>query len=142
MRKNSNMHGIEKRRRSGATLSELVVACVLLVSTSGLLVKSIAGANRVEKSMQHYAIATDELANQIERLSLLRPEEVGRALERLTLSDEAARMLPSAELTSEFVADENGRRVTLRLNWDRVGDSIPLLLTTWLPTVTREVESE
>lgn len=78
--------------------------------------------------------ATNELSNQLERLTVLSPEELSLELRSLEASEVAARTLHNPELTGEIINDPWGNRLVLRLNWQHRHAAPPVEMVAWLPT--------
>ncbi len=123
-------------RRRGLSLLELAVAVILLgvvFAGMGPMFSWIRTERRLSDDRQ---MATLELANQAERLSLWEYDRltVGEPLP-LELSPAAAAALPGAVLTARVEAETEpaARRVTLELAWPADGARTPrpLRLVQW-----------
>lgn len=119
-------------RRTGTSLTELVVASSLLVTAAGLVATSAVGTHRLLRLEQQNRVAVDELSNQLERLTLMQDDELETALLELEVSDWAARSLRDAVLSGTSIDDASGRRIKLTIRWDRVGTSAPLTAVRWI----------
>lgn len=120
------------RHRRGSTITELIVAAGLLVTSTSLLATSSVAALKLNRLERYQAVASDELANQLERLLALPADEVTSALANLELSNWAQQTLPQASLSGSVVADAHGRRLVLHIDWARSGDAKPLVAVGWL----------
>jgi len=118
--------------RSGFTATEMLVAATLLVSAIAVVSPLTVKTGRLWQDTRHYRLALDELSNQLEQLTLLQADELEAALEELTPSPMAIRVLVNPELTAERFNDADGARLKLSLRWDRPGGSPPLGLVAWL----------
>lgn len=108
------------------------MAAALLVTILSVVTPLAVRSGRVRQDTRRYLLAVDELSNQLDRLTALDRQHLPAALQRLAPSPCARRVLPSPELSGEMMSDEDGRRVVLRLSWDRCGDALPLTLVGWL----------
>lgn len=129
----SNRH-THSRHRRGSTITELIVAAGLLVTSISLLATSSVAALKLNRLERYQAVASDELANQLERLLALPADEVTSALTNLELSNWAQQILPQASLSGTAIDDAYGRRVLLQIDWARLGDAKPLVAVGWLST--------
>ena len=111
----------------------------VVVSAGGLMVVMscmsalIVRIDSVWKDTGHHRVAMNELSNQIERLTLMSPNEVDAAVSELKPSLLASRTLSDARLSGSVVDDEWGRRVILQIDWRRKHPGQPMTLTAWLP---------
>jgi hypothetical protein len=119
--------------RRGLTLTEILVSGTLLVTALATVLPVTVRNQRLQTQALHYRVALDELSNQLDRLTTLSPTDVPAALDTLTLSKQIDGRLPAAELGGEFLQDEHGPRILLRLRWRIPGDVWqPLQLVGWL----------
>ena len=129
--------------RHGTTLTEIVVSCVLL---SGLVMAAVPMTVRIARQRlvhREIMVAQNELINQMERLSLVSPDEL-EDLE-VRVSDEHQSILHEAELKLDVSdASEGLQRVQLELAWtNRLGNRMqPQSLTSWIPAGDPPNESE
>ena len=119
--------------RPAFTMVEAVVAAGLLLVVMSFVTSLAYKVDLVWQDTRHRLTATNELSNQLERLTLLSPEELPAALRSLEASELAARTLPRPELTGEIIDDSWGKRLVLRLNWQRRHPARPVQLVAWLP---------
>jgi prepilin-type N-terminal cleavage/methylation domain-containing protein len=118
--------------RRGFTLTELLVAATLLVSIFSVVTPLAVRSGRIRQETHRYQIALDELSNQLDRLTAIDEKKLADALDELVPSPQAESELPSPELTAEIIDDADGRRLILRLTWDRPAGAVPLTLVGWL----------
>ena len=119
-------------RRQGATVLELLVAAVLLIALISIVAPLTVRAGRLWQESRTYRLAINELANELDRLSLLDDQARSAALSNWQLSPALAHALPDAKLTGETLDDEHGKRLKLSINWKRIGDPAPLTLIGWI----------
>ena len=128
--------------RRGFSLIELIVAATLLISAMSVVAPLAVRSARLQQDSQHYQLALDELSNQLEWLTSLDAEALETALAELTPSSTVRDVLPNPVLGAETIVDDDGRRLVLQLQWDRVGPALPLTLVAWLePPATPPEES-
>lgn len=126
------MVSIKHKSRRGVSVTEVLIAATLVVSTIGLFAPMSVRIGRVWQSTRQYRLAFNELANQMELLTSLGVARCEAALPSLTLSSQIAEALPGSQLNGEMVSDEDGTRLILSLNWDRGSQSEPLSLVGWI----------
>ncbi len=120
--------------RRGSMLTELMVAAGLLVTSISLLATGTVAGWKLQRLERQQNVATDELSNQLEQLLALSPEAVADAIAQLEPSAWALQTLPNAELSAELIDDHFGSRIVLEIQWQRIGDSTPLIAVGWLDT--------
>ncbi|GAA5510368.1 hypothetical protein [Novipirellula caenicola] len=120
------------RRRSGATLFELMVTATLVVSGVGMVAPLTVRCGRLWQQTRHRQMALDELNNHMERLIALPTEELEKQAEAVTVSDAARTLLPEAVMEAEIVRSNNETQLHLSIDWKRVGDPDPLTLVGWI----------
>lgn len=125
--------GRSKSHRSGTTLAELLVAAALLITGLTLISKGAVQTQRIWQATRHHQLALDELANQVDRLTAMKPLERAESLASLQPSESLRAILDNPTLNGEAVSDEDGDRIVLSLHWDRVGPAIPVTLVGWIP---------
>ncbi len=124
------------------SITEVLIAATLVVSTIGLFAPMSVRIGRVWQSTRQYRLAFNELANQMELLTSLGVARCEAALPSLTLSSQIADALPGSKLNGEMVSDEDGTRLILSLNWDRGPKSEPLSLVGWIDLAPNPKEQE
>lgn len=122
------------RSRRGATSFELMVAATLLLASLGTLYTAVPQLGRLWRSSRDYHLAINELANQLERLTLLSDSNLDSALEQLPVSNDLLAVVPTAKLSHRIVEDKSGKRIVLSIQWDREPDARPITMTGWLVT--------
>jgi hypothetical protein len=144
-----NMHSslyftAPRSTRAGTSTLDALVACTLLVTVISVATPLVVRHTRLIKSQRDYRLALDELSNQMDSLTALRPDELAAAIDKLAPSAFLTERIPSAELSGNLQATEIGSRITLKLLWNeaQVGKE-PLSLAAWVvspsqPSVTSE----
>lgn len=125
--------------RRGLVMTELVVAATLLITALSLVVTLSFRTGKLWQDSRHYKLAVEELTNQLERLTILDEAELDAALAEPAVSDAIQTALPNPRLSGTKVSDENGTRVVLEIQWDRIGKAEPLTLVGWIRPPTEEV---
>lgn len=121
------------RARRGTTIFEVFVALTLLVTVLSVSSMLIVRHNQLLVSARHYRLACDELANQLETLTLLAEDELPEAIADLEVSEFTSARLHDAELKASLADADFGQRLTLSLTWDeRAARKAPLTLTAWI----------
>lgn len=133
-------HSLYRSTRRGLLMTELIVAATLLITSLSLLVTLSFRTGKLWQDSRHYALAVNELTNQLERLTALDAAEIGDQLARLRPSTEIQSALPNPFLKGEQVEDEFGTRVVLEIEWDRPGNAKPVKLTAWVAPAEQEGE--
>ena len=129
-------------QRNGTTLTEMVVAATLMVSTMGIVAPLTVRTGRLWQDSRRQQLVMDELCNELERLTALPAEQRERAIANLTPSDYLQTSLPSATLTAETIRDGDGTRLLLSMNWDRNGKPKPVTLVGWLDSMPSQSASQ
>ena len=119
--------------RSGTTLAELLVTATLLITGLTLISQGAVQTQRIWQATRHHQLALDELANQVDRLTAMKPIERTESLASLLPSESIRAILDNPTLKGEAVSDEDGDRIVLSMEWDRVGPAIPVTLVGWIP---------
>jgi hypothetical protein len=124
-------HGRLQRR--GVTAVETLVGFTLLTAALSVATPLVVRNGRLLSEQQDYRLALDEVSNQLERLSALRPDELAAALDELVLSSATASRLPTARLSGQLEAEDDGQRLTVSLSWEEAQRyRAPISLTTWI----------
>lgn len=124
-------------KRRGVTVTESLMALATAGAATALMVQFLAAAAGQRRLDEQRRLALSEVANRLERASLLEFDALSSAqLERDPLSAELQTALPAARLTAE-VADEpgevRGRRIQISLTWNDPGGRplAPVALSRW-----------
>jgi hypothetical protein len=127
-------HGtLLRRRRSGISSIEAIVAFTLLSTTLTLSLPLVVHHQRLLVSARHYRVALDELSNQLDRLAALPAADVRSELARFSPSPFLAKNLPGAVLTGELQSADIGQRLTLHLTWSDLPRSpTTVALAAWM----------
>jgi hypothetical protein len=77
-------------------------------------------------------VATQELSNQLDRLTRLNAEELDAAIQKLQASALCLRSLQDPKLIGKVTKDELGVRVNLRIRWQAHSQPMQAELAGWL----------
>jgi type II secretory pathway pseudopilin PulG len=131
-------------KNSGFGTIELVVAIILfgvLVSSIGPIVKRVSTASRVNEERR---VAQIELANLMEQISVLTPEQISpETIESLRTAASAGVSLPEAKLVAVVADEVDGlRQVSLSLTWiPASGNGMkPVRLSAWFRIASSSTE--
>lgn len=124
-------HPRRQRYRYGVTVTELVVAATLFIASVSFVATGSLAMHRVWRDGEHYRIGVELMNQSMVRLCELSAEELQAALGQLEVPESYAQQLRGAELKGEMHQDTLGTQITLRLNWERVGENDPIELTAW-----------
>jgi len=128
--------------RNGLVLLETVVAAVLVLAMLSVAAPIVIRSARIWKQTRHYQFAGDELSGQMDRLIAMPTDARTKALEELSVSPEIHDVLHRATLDGKLVADADGKRIELSINWERIGDPTPITLVAWIdPLSDRSTDS-
>ena len=121
-------------RRRGATLTEAIVAAVVIVAGLATLAPLAVSQSRLALDARHERMALDALSNELARLTALDPAEVPTALQALAPPAWLQAALPEASLAGELIDDGEGRRIALHARWPTGGAGAQRVrtLTGWL----------
>jgi hypothetical protein len=121
-------------QRRGATLTEAIVAAVVIVAGLATLTPLAVSQSRLALDARHERMALDALSNELARLTALDAAEVPAALQALAIPAWLQAALPEARFQGELINDAEGPRIALHANW-RTGAAGALrvrTLTGWL----------
>ena len=124
---------LDRNRIRGFTNIEVLVSSALVLAAIGTLTSLVPRLGNVWRVSRNDQLATHELANQLEVLTAIPEPQLRQALESLQVSSELMNSLPNALLRHKLLDDENGRRIVLSIEWDRVADAKPISMVAWLP---------
>ncbi|MEP1643129.1 type II secretion system protein, partial [Rhodopirellula bahusiensis] len=98
--------------------------------------------HQVWQDTNQQRIATWAVSSELERITSLPLDEIEATLDELEASEELQNLLSDPEWSGDFLDDELGPRVALRLDWKRRHPGTPLELVGWvLDTDTDEEPS-
>lgn len=126
------------RRCRGAIITELVVAATLLVTAISILGALAVRTGRLWQDTRHYQLATQELVNQLERLTALDDESREATLAELIVTPAVGESLPGATLTASEISDADGKRILLTIQWDRPSRTKGLSMVGWVSGTAEE----
>ena len=121
-------------------LVEVAMSAVMLMIAMTLTVKVLGWMGIEQRAWDRRQWAAQDASNLMEQATARPFDEVTTtALEELTLSPQALRLLPGAELKADVVENDpaggqGSKRVVVLLRWrDRSGDwDSPIRLTSWI----------
>ena len=123
-------------KKRGLTIVECTLALAITAAATALFAQILVAASAQRRVAEQRRIALVEVANALEKTSLLTWDEITHErLEQLPLSAAAA-ILPEAELAA-IVSDEpgppRGRRIRLELSWTNAAGERqpPVALVRW-----------
>ncbi len=120
------------RRRAGSTVTELLVAGTLLLTTVAIVGRMTVQTQRIWIDIRHSQIAMDELDNQLDRLVALDLQALKSELPNLVASQPVRDVLANSQLAAKLIEDEDGQRIELSLNWDRALGARPITMVAWI----------
>jgi hypothetical protein len=120
--------------RRGTTLTEAIVAAVVIVAGLATLTPLAVSQSRLALDARHERMALDALSNELARLTALNIAEVPAALQSLAAPDWLQAVLPEARLHGELIDDAEGPRIALHASWPTGATSALRMrtLTGWL----------
>ena len=127
-------------RRRGFTVTEILVAAVLLMTVMSLVGTVCHRVNRIWFDVDHHRVAVSELSNHLEELTAMTLDQATAAAKTIEPSSECQRSLMSPEITGEITKDQLGSRVVLQINWARPIAANPIEMSGWI--IPRQEESE
>lgn len=120
------------KRRRGILKVELIVSCIVLMTTMTFVVPLCFRINLIWKDVTQHQIAVNELSNHLETLTQLSPTEAKQTIVALTPSDTCNASLPESVIEGKLQTDNLGTRVELKLDWKRPQGGQPVQLVGWL----------
>ena len=119
-------------RRAGFTTTEVVVAASVLVVVIAMIAPMTARVGQLWRDSRQVGLAVEELTNQMEKFEVMSDEQRRSALQQLVVSSEVSKSLPEARLSGRQVIDQEGSRIVLSLEWQRVSPGNPIQLEGWM----------
>lgn len=120
--------------RRGLIQLEIAVSAILL----GTLICCLVGLNYrllgVVKDTKHYQIALHEAANEVQRLTASKLDELDERIAQSKLPEDIQQALPGGTIDVQRVDDPTGTRVVVRIRWDRPGKPTEVELVGWVTT--------
>ena len=118
--------------RPGFTKLEMMVTATLLSTMFAIATPLFSRLNQVWHSTLWYQLASQELMNQMEAITLLSRDECNNAIQQLTIAPEILAAVPGAELTGKLEPSTDGDRVVLSFRLPASVRSEPIVLVGWL----------
>jgi len=129
--------------RRGVTLFELLVAFSLLAGIVSVSAGLVVRHGRLLSSARNQRLAIEELANQMERVTSLRREQLSAFIAAPAPSALAREHLSGVTLAatlSDAVVPDEGQKIILAIEWNEPGRrGNPLRLAGWLRNASAEV---
>jgi Tfp pilus assembly protein PilV len=122
------------QRQRGITLFETTIALILLTAAVVSIAQLLAVVARQKQAMQRQMLATQEIANLMERLAANAWDDItNEHASQYTLSDLANHQLPGAALEITVDEGDEAKRIQISLAWsDRAGNLVePVRLSAW-----------
>ncbi|WDQ18165.1 type IV pilus modification PilV family protein [Rhodopirellula sp. P2] len=127
--------------RNAFTMIELVVAASIMIALMSVVTSLTFRIHGVWQDTNQHRLATWAVSSELERITSLPKEEIATTLDQLQASAELQNMLPDPAWSGDFLDDELGPRVALRLNWKRRHPGTPLELVGWVLDTDTEEET-
>ncbi|MEQ1829609.1 MAG: hypothetical protein ABL921_26845 [Pirellula sp.] len=108
-------------------MSAFVLTAIISVSSA-----SFTRLTTVWDSTRDFQLASQELSNHLERLTLLSKEECTKQLESLTVSSPVQEAMPGCWLHGELKEDKDTARIVLSLHSKNSMRNQPIVLVGWL----------
>jgi hypothetical protein len=118
--------------RRGHTRLEMIVSAFLLTAIIAILPAAFARLSKVWDSTRDFQLASQELSNQLERLTLLSKEDCIEQLKTLPVSTTISKVMPGCSLRGELKEDDGEVRVVLSLHATGSMRREPIVLVGWL----------
>lgn len=116
----------------GITRFEMMVASVALTSILSISVAAFQRLVQVWDTTRFYQLATQELSNHMEQLTLLSKEECEKKLGSIALSQPMLEAIPNGHIQGKLVDEGDSVRVVLSLTCDDLIRKQPIVLVGWL----------
>jgi len=91
------------KSRRGFTVPEIMVGGVLMMTAAGIVGPLFVAANQATKKMERWRLASEELSNQMERLSILDEDSLALHLKDLEISEAMQETLRGFFIDGEFI---------------------------------------
>lgn len=114
----------------------MVVASTLLMAVMAIVTPTAIRNAQLARDTRDQSIAMDELANEMERLTSLDENQRNLEMQNLVVSDHLREILHDAEMTAREVSDNDGHRIVLSMQWERIGDPKPISLVGWVDPIS------
>lgn len=128
-------HSATRVSRQGYSLTELLVACVILATVVPTMATLFVTSRRVMQETRHERMMLGEISSQLEVLAVA-PEQVGTSQPRkLVPSEFIEYRLPSATLIAEVTENESGRWLKVTGRWKHRDNERSVELAHWIEEV-------
>lgn len=119
-------------RNRGFLTLELVVSAGLMLVVISVITSLAFRVRGVVQDTNEHRQALSVVANELERLTALSPDQAASAVQTLQPSPELLAALPDAQWQATLVDDDQGARIELELDWRRRHAGRPVRLVGWL----------
>ncbi|KAA5544568.1 hypothetical protein FYK55_09625 [Roseiconus nitratireducens] len=127
--------------RRGVAILECVVAALMVMAMLSITAPLVIRTGRLWKQTRNVQLALDELGAQLDALIAMAPDQRQSELDQLDVSSATRNVLGDATLRGSIVHDEDGKRLSLSIDWPRIGDPPPLTLVAWIDPLPPEANS-
>jgi len=122
--------------RRGFAITEVIVSVGLVAVLLAVTVQTLSLMAVQRRNLDRRAIALQEAANLVERVSLLGYDKLSEeTLSRIELAPEVQKVLPGVESSIQLAAEPGevpGKRVRVEITWNgKAGREPPVQLTHW-----------
>ena len=132
--------------RHGFSFAEVLVCATILTTIMSLVTVSSFRISRVWKDIYQQKVATNELSNQLDRLTALPVKQAKGLIDKLQPSDECFECLTQPKLSGVVREETNfGHRLTISITWQNHSGKLsrPVQLSAWwADPVNREDSNE
>ena len=119
-------------RPRGLALLETLIAAGVVLTMLSVATPLVIRSARIWKQTRHHQFAADELSGQMDRLIAMSASDRIAALDELSVSPEVREVLDDASLKGRWIADQDGKRIELSIDWRGTGDPAPVTLVAWV----------
>jgi hypothetical protein len=116
----------------GHTRLEMMVSAFILTAIISVLSAAFTRLTKVWDSTKDFQLASQELSNHLERLTLLSKAECRAQLQSLAVSSPVQAAIPGCRLSGEMKEGQDAVRIVLSLHLKDAMRSEPLVLVGWL----------
>jgi hypothetical protein len=119
-------------QKRGHSRWELIVSALLLTSMISIASAAFTRLKRVWDSTHSFQLASQELSNHLERLTVLSHEECREYIASMVASERLQETIPGCSLRGELHQESDTVRVVLTVHSDDIWLRQPVILVGWL----------